>query len=166
MRGRGPGGVDAALAVAAPLARSSAPASVSFTPAIQFATLGWVGVIALYDLSRHAWAGTWTRFQPLEHGLKMTGVYVAMALAGAGNLLRGLSRCLAFPSSLYDLVVEIFEPPIDRCFAWWPDLLSCREAGVQLNRRSLGAVRRLLIILRLIHPPPFSMGRTSWPPLI
>ncbi len=94
LRGRVPGGVDAALALAALLiagllARSANGATASFTPLIQYSTLGWVATIAVYDLSRHAWAQAWSRsFQPLDHGLKMTGVWVAMASAGAGNLLR------------------------------------------------------------------------------
>jgi hypothetical protein len=46
--------------------------------------------VVIYDVSRHAWPQLWLRrIRPLDHGLKMTGFYFAMASAGAGNLLRG-----------------------------------------------------------------------------
>ncbi len=96
LRDRAPNGWDAALAIGALLliARmllTMGPGTASFTPAIGYATLGYVAAIALYDLSRHAWGSLWSRaIRPLDHGMKMTGVYFAMLSAGAGNLLPGL----------------------------------------------------------------------------
>jgi len=96
LRGRAPNRWDAALACAALVAgalllTSTAAATRSFTPTIEYSTVAWVAVIALYDLSRHLWPSVWSRYaRPLDHGLKMTGVYFAMASAGAGNLLRDL----------------------------------------------------------------------------
>ena len=47
-----------------------------------------VGVVALYDLARHALSrARWQRLRPLDHGLKMIGFHAAMASAGLGNLL-------------------------------------------------------------------------------
>jgi len=52
--------------------------------------LGWVALVAVYDLTRPLWALTWTtRLRPLDHGLKMTGAFFAMASAGGGNLFKG-----------------------------------------------------------------------------
>lgn len=112
LRDRGPTWIDATLALAAIsvsallLVRMDA-GSASFPPAIGYPTLGFVLAVALYDLSRHAWADLWRRrARPLDHGLKMTGVYFAMASAGAGNLLRGFQPwSQVLPSSIGMLVM-------------------------------------------------------------
>lgn len=89
----GPNGWDAAaalgaLALAASILLKGGPANASWTAPIEYATLGYVTALALYDLSRHAWAARWARsIRPIDHGLKMTGVWIAMASAGTGNLL-------------------------------------------------------------------------------
>lgn len=94
LRDRGPGLVDAvcailALALAAVLLWRGGPGSASWPPALAYGTLGFLATVAIYDLSRHAWPRIWSRrARPLDHGLKMTAVYFAMASAGAGNLLR------------------------------------------------------------------------------
>ena len=55
---------------------------------IGYSTAGYVGTIAVYDLTRSFWSRTWLLYaRPLDHGLKMTGCYFAMLSAGAGNLL-------------------------------------------------------------------------------
>jgi uncharacterized membrane protein len=96
LKNRAPGVIDGLLAVAAlilicVLLATMGPGTPSWSPAIGYSTLAYVGMVALYDLSRHTWPRTWTRVaRPLDHGLKMTGVYFAMASAGAGNLLRDL----------------------------------------------------------------------------
>ena len=78
-----------ALALAALILVRGGPANAAWTPAIEYATLGYVAALAFYDLSRHAWSPLWAReVRPLDHGLKMIGVWVAMASAGTGNLLR------------------------------------------------------------------------------
>lgn len=96
LKGRAPGVIDGLLAVVAliligVLLATMGPGTPSWSPAIGYSTLGYVGMVALYDLSRYAWPRTWTRVaRPLDHGLKMTGAYFAMASAGAGNLLQDL----------------------------------------------------------------------------
>lgn len=96
LRRRGPGWIDAALAVAG-LAGSAAlllymgSGTKSWTPAIGYSTLGFVCVVALYDLSRHLWREAWLKHaRPLDHGLKMTGAYFAMMSAGVGNVFQDL----------------------------------------------------------------------------
>lgn len=52
----------------------------SWSPMIGYSTLGFAMTIALYDLSRHAWRDLWlARAWKLDHGLKLTGAYPAMA---------------------------------------------------------------------------------------
>ncbi len=91
---RGPGVADAllaalALALSAWLLMAGKPGSASWPPALAYGTLGYLAMLVAYDLSRHAWPHVWLcRIRPLDHGLKMTGFYFAMASAGAGNLLR------------------------------------------------------------------------------
>ncbi len=81
-------GACAALVAAALVARLPGAASASFSPAIEWSALGWVSVVALYDLGRHVLPDErWQRLRPLDHGLKMIGFYAAMASAGLGNLL-------------------------------------------------------------------------------
>jgi hypothetical protein len=94
LNGRGPGWIDAGLAMAG-IAASLALAAVmnqgtaSWTPALGYSVIGSVVGVALYDLSRHAWGQTWVRHvRPLDHGLKMTGAYFAMMSAGFGNVFR------------------------------------------------------------------------------
>jgi len=66
-------------------------------------------LIAIYDLSRHFWAQTWTaRIRPLDHGLKMTGCYFAMLSAGLGNLVKSMQPWSQIgPSVLRTLVIAI-----------------------------------------------------------
>jgi hypothetical protein len=95
LRDRPPGWFDAllacvALSLAGLLLLRGGPGTASWPPALAYGTLGFVAAIALYDLSRHLWPLLWLRrARTLDHGLKMTGFYFAMASAGAGNLLRG-----------------------------------------------------------------------------
>jgi len=116
LRHRGPGILDAALACAALigsvwllLALSSGRASASWSPAIGYAIAGYLGAVALYDLSRPLWANYWlARIRPLDHGLKMTGCYFAMFSAGAGNSLRAWQPWSQIvPSSLGGLVLIV-----------------------------------------------------------
>ncbi len=94
LRDRGPGVVDAvfacaALGLAAVLLYRMGPGTASWSPMIGYSTLGYVTALVIYDLSRHFWPRVWLRSaRALDHGLKMTGAYFAMASAGAGNVLR------------------------------------------------------------------------------
>ncbi len=89
----GPSGLDALLAIGAIVVSvmillKGGPAKAGWTPPIEYATLGYVTAVALYDLSRYTWSALWVRsIRPLDHGLKMTGVWIAMASAGSGNVL-------------------------------------------------------------------------------
>lgn len=94
LRNQSPQMVDAVLALAG-LAAAAAlfvfmgTGTSSWTPALGYSVIGVVGIVALYDLSRHFWAKTWlAHARPLDHGLKMTSAYFAMASAGVGNLFR------------------------------------------------------------------------------
>lgn len=64
------------------------PGTPSWSPAIGYSTIGYTAFLCVYDISRLMWMRTWLTIRPLDHGLKMTGFYFAMASAGAGNLLR------------------------------------------------------------------------------
>ncbi len=95
LRGRAPGEADATAAVltlgaATGLAQWSArmtPAQLG-VPAAGWGALGWVAVVAAYDLSRRFYLEAWRLWlRPLDHGLKMTGAAFAMTSAAAGNLL-------------------------------------------------------------------------------
>lgn len=94
LRDRGPGLFDALLAVAclaacAWLVVSMGSGTRSWTPALGYGTAGFLSLVALYDLSRHAWPDAWlAHARPLDHGLKMTSAYFGMLSAGVGNLLR------------------------------------------------------------------------------
>jgi len=95
IRDRGPGGIDVLLAVAALagillLHRYLVDHSPSWSPALGIASLGYVGLLAVVDLSRSFWRRVWLRFWRLDHGLKLIGAATAMASAAAGNLLRDL----------------------------------------------------------------------------
>lgn len=94
LKDRGPGVLDALLALTAlggcaALYAFMGPGTSSWTPAIGYSTIGFVGAVAVYDLSRHLWSGAWRRHaRPLDHGVKMTGAYFAMMSAGVGNIFR------------------------------------------------------------------------------
>lgn len=91
--GSAPGRLDAAMSLGAlatcvVLAFRMGPGEASWTPAVGWPVLGTVAAIALYDLSRHWWADAWRRHvRPIDHGLKMTGVFLAMLGAALGSLL-------------------------------------------------------------------------------
>jgi hypothetical protein len=94
LRATGPSSIDSllalgAIALALLFLLEGGAATRSFSPTIAYPTVGYVVLIALYDLSRNFWREAWRRTWFIDHGLKMTGVYFAMASAGAGNLLRG-----------------------------------------------------------------------------
>jgi hypothetical protein len=79
----------AALALIAWLWPRLSVGSASWTPALGYSTIGYIAMVALYDLSRHFWGDIWQRrIRPIDHGLKMTGAYFAMMSAGFGNVLR------------------------------------------------------------------------------
>lgn len=113
LRGRVPTAWDALLALAAigiatTLLITMGPGTPSFSPAIGYPTLGYVIAIAVYDLSRHFWASAWMRtVRPLDHGLKMIGVYFAMASAGAGNLLASLQPWSQVVPSMLGMIVML-----------------------------------------------------------
>lgn len=94
LKDRAPGVLDAALAFAAlggcaALYVFMGPGTSSWTPSIGYSTIGYVGAVAIYDLSRHFWSGVWRRqARALDHGVKMTGAYFAMMSAGVGNVFR------------------------------------------------------------------------------
>ncbi len=60
----------------------------AWNPRVGYATVGFLALVALYDLSRPLWLKVWrARVRPLDHGVKMIGFYFAMMSAGLGNLL-------------------------------------------------------------------------------
>jgi len=76
------------LALVALLVHLMGSGTRSWSPAIGYSTMGFVTMMAIYDLSRPAWFRTWQAYvRPLDHGVKMIGFYFAMMSAGAGNLL-------------------------------------------------------------------------------
>ena len=78
----------AGLALVALLVHLMGSGTRSWSPAIGYSTMGFITIMALYDLSRPAWFRVWqARVRPLDHGVKMIGFYFAMMSAGAGNLL-------------------------------------------------------------------------------
>ncbi len=88
------GVLDAAIAIAGLgcafwLQQTMGPSVPSFSPALGYAAMGVVTLLACYDLSRFAWQKRWAqRIWPIDHGLKMVGFYTALMSAAAGNLLR------------------------------------------------------------------------------
>ena len=113
LRDRGPGWVDAFLALSglggcSALLAFMGPGTASWTPSIGYSTIGYVAVVALYDLSRHLWRRAWiAHARPLDHGLKMTGAYFAMMSAGVGNVFRDLQPWSQVGPSMLGLVVMI-----------------------------------------------------------
>lgn len=113
LKDRGPGVFDAALAVAclaacAWLVATMGSGTRSWPPAIGYGTAGFLSLVALYDLSRHAWARTWlAHARPLDHGLKMTSAYFAMLSAGAGNVLRDYQPLSQVGPTALGIVVAI-----------------------------------------------------------
>jgi len=78
----------AGLALVALLLHLMSSGTRSWSPAIGYSTMGFITIMALYDLSRPAWFRVWqAHVRPLDHGVKMIGFYFAMMSAGAGNLL-------------------------------------------------------------------------------
>ncbi len=76
------------LALVALLVHLMGSGTRSWSPAIGYSTMGFVTVMAVYDLSRPFWFRVWqVHVRPLDHGVKMIGFYFAMMSAGAGNLL-------------------------------------------------------------------------------
>lgn len=113
LRDRGPGWIDAMLAIAG-LAACAAffvfmgPGTASWTPAIGYSTIGYVAFIAIYDLTRHLWSRSWlAHMRPLDHGLKMTGAYFAMMSAGVGNVFRELQPWSQVGPSMLGFLVMI-----------------------------------------------------------
>lgn len=94
LRDRGPGGLDAALALAGLtasllLALWIGQGTASWTPVLGYSIIGSVVVVSLYDLSRHAWPKVWlSHVRVPDHGYKMSGAYFAMMSAGFGNVFR------------------------------------------------------------------------------
>lgn len=113
LRGRGPTLIDASLALiglggCVALFVFMGPGTASWTPAIGYSTVGYVTVLAVYDLSRHLWWRTWIRLaRPLDHGLKMTGAYFAMMSAGVGNVLRDLQPWSQVGPSMLGVIIMI-----------------------------------------------------------
>lgn len=113
LRDRGPGWIDALLALSglggcAALFIFMGPGTASWTPTIGYSTIGYVAVVALYDLSRHFWRRAWiAHVRPLDHGLKMTGAYFAMMSAGVGNVFRDLQPWSQVGPSMLGFVVMI-----------------------------------------------------------
>lgn len=113
LRDRGPGLLDALLAVAclaacAWLVTTMGSGTRSWPPALGYGTAGYLSLIAVYDLSRHAWARAWlAHARPLDHGLKMTSAYFAMLSAGAGNVLRDYQPLSQVGPSLLGIAVAI-----------------------------------------------------------
>ncbi len=113
LRVRGPGWIDAILALAG-LAGSVAllvymgSGTKSWSPAIGYSTLGFTSAIALYDLSRHLWRDAWlSHARPLDHGLKMTGAYFAMMSAGVGNVFSDFQPWSQVGPSMLGVIVMI-----------------------------------------------------------
>jgi hypothetical protein len=111
----GPDRLDAVMACGLLLAAGAlmlrmGPGAAPWTPALGYSVLGFVGAVAVYDLSRHFWAETWrAHVRPIDHGLKMTGAYFAMLSAGLGNLAPGLGPWSAtVPSAVGTLVMIAF----------------------------------------------------------
>lgn len=113
LRERGPGWVDVLLALIGlggciALFAFMGPGTESWTPAIGYSTIGYVSVVALYDLSRLFWPRVWlAHVRPLDHGLKMTGAYFAMVSAGVGNVFRDFQPWSQVGPSMLGFVVMI-----------------------------------------------------------
>lgn len=82
-------------------------ANASWPPMIGYSILGFLSTITLYDLSRPLWRAMWARMRHIDHGLKMTGAYFAMASAGLGNLWPAGQPWSQLAPSLIGLVVMV-----------------------------------------------------------
>jgi hypothetical protein len=107
-----PSGLDTMLALAALtgcglLLSRMASGEASWSPAIGYSTLGFLAVVALYDLSRPLWASAWRKIRAIDHGLKMTGTYFAFASAGLGNLVRDWQPWSQIAPSALGLIVML-----------------------------------------------------------
>jgi hypothetical protein len=92
----GPGWLDAFLSTAGLACAGSVAVLMgtgrgSWSPQVGYPILGVTALIAVYDQSRHFWAATWRRHaRPIDHGLKMTGVFFAMLGAALGSFFPNL----------------------------------------------------------------------------
>lgn len=107
-----PSWLDTVLALAAltgcgMLLSRMASGEASWSPAIGYSTLGFLVVVALYDLSRPLWVAAWRRIRAIDHGLKMTGTYFAFASAGLGNLARDWQPWSQIGPSVLGLIVML-----------------------------------------------------------
>jgi hypothetical protein len=110
-----------ALAVAAVLLRAGLGQKGGL---IVVSTSSYLAAMAVYDLSRPLWRSLWkARVWPVDHGIKMTAAYFAMASAGAGNLLRGLQPFSQLAPSAIGAIIMI-------TFAIW--YLARRPAAVRV----------------------------------
>jgi hypothetical protein len=113
LKDRGPGLVDALLAIAGlgiggALLAYLGKGTASWTPIIGYSTIGFAMTIALYDLSRLLWRDWWlAKARMLDHGLKMTGAYFAMMSAGFGNVFRDWQPFSQFGPSILALVLAV-----------------------------------------------------------
>ena len=110
LKDQAPRALDAAAALVTLAISAALYASLAGRPSgvPLVAPLGWVALIAIYDLSRPLYASIWAaRLRPLDHGLKMTSVFFAMASAGAGNLFRGFQPWSQVGPSFVGIVVML-----------------------------------------------------------
>lgn len=112
LRNRGPGWIDAFLTLGGAAACvwlyvTMGPGTRSWSPVIGYSTIGYTACLCAYDASRYLWSRVWSTIRPLDHGLKMTGFYFAMASAGAGNLLRNYQPWSQVLPSLIGMAVMI-----------------------------------------------------------
>lgn len=113
LRTRGPGWIDALIAIAGlgvcvVLWVYMGPGTASWTPAIGYSTIGYVAFLVTYDLSRYAWSKAWlAHARPLDHGLKMTGAYFAMMSAAMGNIVREFQPWTQVGPSILGVLVMI-----------------------------------------------------------
>ena len=113
LKDRGPGLIDALIALTGALACVAllslmGSGTRSWPPALGYGTVGFLGMVIAYDLSRHAWPGTWlSHVRPIDHGFKMIGAYFAMASAGIGNIFRDFQPWSQIGPSLFGLLVMV-----------------------------------------------------------
>ncbi len=107
-----PGWLDMGLALAVlaacgALLTHMTSGSASWPPVVGYTTLGFLSLMAFYDLSRPLWRHVWQSIRAVDHGLKMTGTYFAFASAGLGNLLRGGQPWSQILPSVIGLIVML-----------------------------------------------------------